>query len=102
MTHRYIGDKKYFDKRNFLIDVQDTSDEYGFYISDEFHNHQWYVKENTPWKELLKNKCLNLREHNNYLRLWYTGGADSQTILNTFVNNNIHLDEIIKENNETS
>jgi hypothetical protein len=29
------------------------------------------------------------------LRLWFSGGADSQTALDSFVNNNIHLDEII-------
>ena len=43
---------------------------------------------------MLKSHALKLREKYKYLRLWYSGGSDSQTVLNTFVDNKIHLDEI--------
>jgi hypothetical protein len=45
--------------------------------------------------ELCKNRALELRERYDYVRLWFSGGADSRTALDSFVNNNIHIDEIV-------
>ena len=45
--------------------------------------------------ELCRQRAQELRNTYGYLRLWFSGGADSQTALDSFVNNNIHLDEII-------
>jgi hypothetical protein len=36
-----------------------------------------------------------LREKYDYIILWYSGGYDSHNILKTFIDNNLHLDEII-------
>ena len=40
-------------------------------------------------KELYKERALQLREKYDYLILNYSGGSDSWTILNTFLENNI-------------
>ena len=45
-------------------------------------------------KELYKQRALQLREKYDYLILNYSGGSDSWTILNTFLENNIKLDHI--------
>jgi hypothetical protein len=45
-------------------------------------------------KELYKERALQLREKYDYLILNYSGGSDSWTILNTFLENNIKLDHI--------
>lgn len=45
--------------------------------------------------ELCRQRAQELRDTYGYLRLWFSGGADSQTALDSFVNNNIHLDEIV-------
>lgn len=45
--------------------------------------------------ELCRQRAQELRDTYKYLRLWFSGGADSQTALNSFVNNNIYLDEIV-------
>ena len=47
--------------------------------------------------KLLKERAQQLRDCYNYIILSYSGGHDSQTILNTFVNNNIYIDEIYIE-----
>lgn len=40
-------------------------------------------------------RARELRETYSYLRLWYSGGCDSHSALMSFVDNDIHLDEII-------
>jgi len=45
--------------------------------------------------ELCRQRAQELRDTYKYLRLWFSGGSDSQTALNSFVNNNIFLDEIV-------
>ena len=45
--------------------------------------------------ELCRQRAQELRDTYGYLRFWFSGGTDSQTALDSFVNNNIHLDEII-------
>jgi hypothetical protein len=55
----------------------------------------WEVEPAESLSELYKRRALQLREKYDYLVLNYSGGADSQNILDTFINNNIKLDEII-------
>jgi hypothetical protein len=45
-------------------------------------------------KQLYKQRALQLREKYDYLILNYSGGSDSWTVLNTFLENNIKLDHI--------
>jgi hypothetical protein len=44
--------------------------------------------------ELYKERALQLRSQYDYVVLIYSGGIDSHTILETFLDNNIHLNEI--------
>ena len=47
------------------------------------------------WEELLRQRALQIRQHYDYVRLWYSGGADSHTVLLTYLKNKIPLDEIV-------
>lgn len=44
---------------------------------------------------LLDHRIKELRKKHQYLRLWYSGGKDSQLILDTAIKNGIHIDEIL-------
>lgn len=66
-----------------------------------FYDKVWEVallnyvySSNTNLEELYKNRALQLRESYDYLVLNFSGGADSTTILETFLKNNIKLDEV--------
>lgn len=48
----------------------------------------------TDLEALYKNRALQLRESYDYLVLNFSGGVDSTTILETFLKNNIKLDEV--------
>jgi len=47
-----------------------------------------------PLPQLYKERAQQLRDKYDYLILYYSGGSDSHTILETFLKNNIALDEI--------
>ena len=66
-----------------------------FAFSDSFYSYSWDIEPTESWEELLLQRALLLREKYKYLKLWFSGGADSTTVLNTFLRNNIYIDEIV-------
>lgn len=44
--------------------------------------------------ELKKQRALKIRDNYKYVKLWFSGGVDSISALNTFLYNGIHIDEI--------
>jgi hypothetical protein len=63
--------------------------------NDIFGAIDWTQEPSTDIAELYRQHAQLLRERYDYLVLWYSGGADSENILKTFVNNNIRLDEVV-------
>lgn len=54
----------------------------------------WTVEPTEDILTLYKQRAEQLRHQYDYIVLMYSGGSDSQTILESFVDNNIHLEEI--------
>jgi len=46
-------------------------------------------------KDAIRNRCIQLRDTYNWLQLYYSGGADSHSILASFIENDIPLNEIV-------
>lgn len=93
-----LNDKVYGNKIEALIAAKEKTGDANnieFIPHPDWDSYRWLDEPEESWKEILRQRALELREKYSYLRLWYTGGSDSQTILNTFIKNNIHLDEII-------
>ena len=66
-----------------------------FSFSESFYSYSWNKEPTESWEELLLQRALLLREKYKYLKLWFSGGADSTTVLNIFLRNNIPIDEIM-------
>ena len=64
------------------------------YHDSIFSNYHWDLDPPIGLEELYKQRALQLREAYDHIVLFYSGGVDSWYILNTFIKNNIHLDEI--------
>ncbi len=69
------------------------------YVSWDYHDavfsqHQWHIEPTPSLDQLYRERALQLRDAYDHLVLFYSGGVDSWNILNTFVTNQIHLDEI--------
>ena len=60
-----------------------------------FRSFNWRSRLNVPLTDLYRLRAQQLRDKYDYLILWFSGGADSTTILQSFIHNGIHLDEVI-------
>lgn len=64
-------------------------------FNDEvFGSYDWTTEPTESLEELYRQRAEQLRNQYDYIVLMYSGGADSHNVLDTFVNNGIHLDEI--------
>lgn len=62
---------------------------------DVFDTLDWTKEPTEPYDLLLKERALQLRDEYDYIRLYYSSGSDSETCLQTFIKNNIPIDEIV-------
>lgn len=91
-----FGDKKFFNKVLALIRATQANQfpEWNF-NRQIFDSFDWTTEPNTSLRDLYKIRALQLREKYDYIRLEFSGGGDSTTVLHSFIANGIHLDEVI-------
>lgn len=65
------------------------------FSDDSFYKFDWTIEPAQSFKSLMLTRALQLREEYKYIKFFYSGGADSTTVLNVFLDNNIPIDEII-------
>jgi hypothetical protein len=95
VTHPYY----YYDLDNNIFYNRVDAKKYGrkvkFYFHDkEFESFDWKIEPTESLAELYKQRAQQIRDKYDYVVLCYSGGVDSTNILETFYNNNIHIDEI--------
>jgi hypothetical protein len=65
------------------------------YFDDFYKNLNWAVEPVDSLSELYKRRAQSLRDKYDYLILAFSGGSDSANVLSSFVDNGIHLDEVV-------
>lgn len=60
----------------------------------QYQAHDWHQEPQESIEELYRQRAQEIRDKYDYVVLWYSGGPDSWNILNTFIKNNIRIDEI--------
>lgn len=61
----------------------------------KFLDFDWAYDDPESFESILYRRCKQLREKHNYIRLFYSGGHDSHTMLLAFMQSNTHIDEIV-------
>lgn len=59
----------------------------------------WLVEPNQTLLDLYRSRAEQLRRSYDYLVIWYSGGADSDCVLNSFVQNDLFVDEVVSWTN---
>ena len=91
----YLNSKFYNNKWSCISENNYSKKNITFYFFDDiFANLNWEVEPVLSYEYLLEQRARQLRDSYDYLRLWYTSGSDSETILQTFLKHNIYIDEI--------
>ena len=70
-----------------------------WHFNDEvFDQHDWSVEPIETLDQLYDARARELREQYDYIVLSYSGGSDSHNILESFIRQGLHIDEIVVNN----
>jgi len=61
----------------------------------KFLDFDWAYDDPESFESILARRCKQLRDTHKYIRLFYSGGHDSHTMLLSFLQSNTHVDEIV-------
>ena len=86
--------KQYASKFQAIKENINTGHPVHFNANETWNGYDFSAEPEETWSTLLKQEAIKLRESYSYIKLWYSGGADSDLVLTTFIQNNIHIDEI--------
>lgn len=76
-------------------------DKIHFYFADDAHSQfDWTAEPEENINDLIDQRVREIREQHAYVALWYSGGYDSQSILDSFVRTGTRLDEILIYNRQ--
>lgn len=92
-----VNDKYFFDKSACLRYATSIKNlDVTFHFFDDFYAAiDWNTEVNLTLDELYCQRARQLREKYDYLIIQFSGGSDSRNILDTFLKNNIKVDEIV-------
>ena len=96
----YICDGMMFQKKiEALLYSKTKNKPVQWYFQDHLYSkYPWHIEPEQSLDELYDTRAKELREKYDYLILCFSGGADSYNVLETFIRQNIHLDEIVSLN----
>lgn len=93
--HYRVGQDIYFDKAAALTAAKSFCQLEWFMFNGLVDTFDWSKEPEEELEFLYAQRARQLRNDYDWLALHYSGGSDSQNVLDTFIKNNIHLDEVI-------
>lgn len=92
-----VNNKYFFDKAECLrYATRIKNYDVRFYFYDDFFNMlDWTQEPTESLTEIYAKRARQLREKYDYILIAFTGGSDSTTVLNSFLDNGLVVDEII-------
>jgi hypothetical protein len=94
----YVVDKKFFNDKISALDYAGNKnlDKVKLYfLDDQWKNVCWTKEPTESFQQLVETRCKQIREQFNTVSLFFSGGYDSTTILNGFINTGSKIDELI-------
>jgi hypothetical protein len=83
-------------KVSAILDAQKSNSELQWNFFDEVLNKvNWTEEPVLSLDTLYKMRAQQIRDKYDYLVVFLSGGADSNNVIRTFMNNNIHVDEVV-------
>jgi len=91
-----VKDKIFYNKTEALLYAsQGHGDLEWFYYKEKFDAVDWSKEPAVSLDELYRIRAQQIRDSYDYVAVFLSGGADSTNLVWAFLNNNIHIDEII-------
>jgi hypothetical protein len=90
-----VNDCKYYSKLEAL-NANKTGGRVKWNFNEPvFSSYDWKVEPTETLEELYRIRAQQIRDKYDYVVLWFSGGADSSNVLNSFINNDIRIDECV-------
>jgi hypothetical protein len=87
--------KKYYNKLEaFKVAFEHGYHPHWYFHEDTFESFDWTVEPSQSLSTLYAERAREIREKYDHIVLAFSGGSDSSTIADTFINNNIKLDYV--------
>ena len=93
--HFTVGNTQFDDKFNAMQKNIQSGDPIRLESPASYNNYDFSNEPHESFDEILKQEAEKIRDNYKTVRVYYSGGCDSKLMLETFVKNNIHIDEII-------
>lgn len=89
------GIKQYVNKTDALIEASRTGQDVHWNFHDSVYGaHDWTKRPSGTLKDLYRIRAQQIRDKYDYIVVHFSGGADSWTVLNSFLSNGLHVDEV--------
>lgn len=90
-----VGSQQYLNKTDALIKATSTGQDVHWNFHDQTYGaHDWSKRPSGTLAELYRRRAQQIRDSYDYVIVHFSGGADSWTVLNSFLSNGIHVDEV--------
>jgi hypothetical protein len=94
--HYRVKDQLFDNKYDAVMYAQRTNNDVSWHFFDEvFDKVNWYEEPDLSLTELYRIRAQQIRDKYDYLVVFCSGGADSNNVIRTFLDNNIHVDEVM-------
>jgi hypothetical protein len=91
-----VGNKVFYSKPQALLEATATGHFPHWNFNREiFGSIDTTVEPELDLRSLYRMRAQQLRDRYDYIRLEFSGGSDSTTVLLSFINNGIHIDEVV-------
>lgn len=93
--HYQVGSNNYLSKVRAILDSEQSHKEIKFVLYDDTYTKlNWQQEPTQSLQDLYAQRAWELRNRYDYLVLHFSGGSDSLNILETFIRNNIRIEEL--------
>ncbi len=96
LIYYQVGNKKILNPIEAWREILRSGQAFHLNIFDGIYDSRDWTKDpEMPWSQLCRLRAQQLRDRYQWLRLYYSAGRDSHLMLESFVANHIHVDEIV-------
>lgn len=90
-----VAGQQFLNKTDALVSATKLGADVHWNFHDKvYSSYNWSVKPAYTLKELYQRRAQQIRDKYDYVIVHFSGGADSWTVLNSFLSNGIHVDEV--------
>lgn len=91
-----VNGKQFSNKYDAVMFAQQSNSEVSWNFFDEvFSKVNWSIEPELSLNELYRLRAQQIRDKYDYIIVFCSGGADSNNVIRTFLDNNIHVDEVM-------